>query len=49
MTRGRDTGHFLKEGIRLNGFKLSDLTRTALSAILANYFAQSPLPSLSAC
>ena len=35
---------FLEEGIRLNNFALSDLTRTALSIMLGNYFLQNPLP-----
>ena len=35
---------FVEEGIRCNDFRLSDLTRTAMSAVLANYFSLSPLP-----
>lgn len=35
---------FLEEGIRLNNFQLSDLTRTGLSIMLGNYFLQTPLP-----
>jgi F-type H+-transporting ATPase subunit alpha len=35
---------FLEEGIRLNNFQLSEITRTALSVMLGNYFLQTPLP-----
>ena len=35
---------FLEEGLRLNNFKLSPLTRTALHIILGNYFLYNPLP-----
>ena len=39
---------FVEEGIRLNNFALSDITRTALSVLLGNYFLQTPLPESKA-
>ena len=39
---------FVEEGLRLNNFALSDITRTALSVLLGNYFLQTPLPESKA-
>ena len=39
---------FVEEGIRLAGYKLTDLTRSGLSSILSDYFSRHPLPSTRA-